>query len=116
MSKSFRNVVTLQQKRSRQNEQALARQQNAQILENETQPEKALRDRDLQILMDPAHRRPQRTQKIARRGIERNRRPVDLHPRHHLCVLGRFPDALQAIRDSLAEVRRLCPTEFYDPA
>jgi len=33
-----------------------------------------------------------------------------------LRVLGRFPDALQAIRDALAEVRRPCPRELHEPA
>jgi hypothetical protein len=32
-----------------------------------------------------------------------------------LRVLGRFPDALTAIRDALAEVRRACPKELYEP-
>ena len=34
-------LAALQEKRARKSEQALARQQNAQILQNETQPEKA---------------------------------------------------------------------------
>ena len=33
-----------------------------------------------------------------------------------LRVLGRFPDALQAIRDALAEIRRPCPRELHEPA
>ncbi len=33
-----------------------------------------------------------------------------------LRVLGRFPDALTAIREALADARRACPKELYDPA
>jgi hypothetical protein len=33
-----------------------------------------------------------------------------------LRVLGRFPEALTAIREALSEVRRPCPRELYEPA